>query len=155
MVTLQWIPDYREYKEAVWDIADNNVKFCGLEFGKTVSGNNNFWTSSVSESFKLSDESFWTIALWHCLYDLEFLRDILTISLKPSLNKDYLKLFLRRRKIHLAHAELFFRSKRYYQALLNKYPGSRFGYCNFQFVGFEMHRNSNWKALMGGQNDKI
>ena len=142
-------------KKPLFKIEESKVSFCGLDFDKREYKNNNFWTSPISKSLRKRETSYWTIALWHCLFDLEFLHDMLNIGLQPTYNLDFLKLYLRRRKVHLAHIELFFRSKGYYEKLLNSYPSSHFGYCNFQFVGFEMHRNSNWKVLIGERNEKI
>ena len=70
-----------------WQITDHKLNFCNVEFTKTLYNENNFWTSPVLQSLQLGDSSYWTIALWHCLFDLEFLCDLLKVGMRSTFVK--------------------------------------------------------------------
>lgn len=126
-----------------------------VKFKKIKTECNNLWLANLSDSFCNDASDYWTVTLWHCLYDLEFLSDILTFGSSFFLSKTSIKRKALKQKIHLAHIELYFRNFRLFEKLIAKWPQSKFGYVNFQFVGFEMHRNANWEDLLRSENRKL
>lgn len=87
------------------------------------------------------DGGYWPIALWFCMYRLDFLQKLL--DYKPV-----------RKMRHLANVELFYKDKSNWCRFLKEITG-KFGYINMQFGGLEMHRNKNWQELVQLPNKGI
>lgn len=85
--------------------------------------------------------NYWPIALWFCLYRLDFLEKLL----------DYPGV---KRMKHLAHVELFYKNTENWHRFIEGYNG-KFAYINMQFGGFEMHRNENWRELINLPNHPV
>ena len=84
---------------------------------------------------------YWQIALWFCIYRLDFLQKLLC---NDSVRKMQ----------HLAHVELYYKNKENWQKFINGLEG-KFGYINMQFGCIEMHRNTNWRELISLSNEVV
>ena len=98
------------------------------------------WQSPLSA--KVNEGSYWPIAMWFCIFKLDFLKNLLRWALATDVK-------------HLGHVEAFYKEKGGFRRVVDEYPQGLFGYINMQFGGFEMHRNSNWRELISGCNRAI
>lgn len=87
------------------------------------------------------DGSYWPIALWFCIYRVQFLEKILSNLAVQNVK-------------HLGHVELFYKNRANWGEFVNRLD-AKFGYINMQFGGFEMHRNKNWQELIQLPNEPI
>jgi hypothetical protein len=101
--------------------------------------NYTLWSTNFSEN--TIDENYWPIALWFCIYRVDFLEKILTNALVHKLK-------------HLAHVELYYKNPANWRQFISRLDG-KFGYINMQFGGLEMHRNRNWQELIQLPNEPI
>lgn len=98
------------------------------------------WMSPLNE--EANKGTYWPIAMWFCIYRLSFLKTLLEWALETNTK-------------HLAHVELFYKSKGGYKKLMEAYPEGSFGYINMQYGGIEMHRNLNWRTLLSLPNEPV
>jgi hypothetical protein len=97
------------------------------------------WWSFFNENSV--DGGYWPIALWFCLYRLDFLEELLSYAPVQRIR-------------NLGHVELFYKDKDNWRQFLKRVEG-KFGYINMQFGGFEMHRNKNWQELLQLPNEAV
>ena len=97
------------------------------------------WWSYFNED--TVEEKYYSIALWFCIYRLEFLKKVLSYPPVQGMK-------------HLCHVEAYYKNKENWKRFLKEVRG-KFGYINMQFGGFEMHRNKNWRELIEMPNNAI
>ena len=113
------------------------------------------WLSTLESTIKINPDDYWCVALWHSLFRLDILKAILERGLSWRGGKEIIKRKLLNRSIHLCHIELTYKSTIGLNSLIKQYPGTKYGYINMQFGGFEIHRNENWEELMSKNNEPL
>lgn len=143
--SLQWIR-FSGYPIVCNNKADINISpMDTIEFDRIVlkpirSDNFTAWVSPLVEEVNNGD--YWPIALWFCIYRLDFLIEILEYSVSHGAR-------------HLANAEVVLKSAGGFKWVVDRFPNSSFGYINMQFGGIEMHQNKNWRELLNLSNREI
>ena len=118
---------------------EDKIKFDSISLIPTRKHDYTLWAATFSQNS--IDNNYWPIALWFCIYQVDFLEKILTFC---DINK-YKSLGL---------VESFYKKPANWKRLLDEVSG-QFGYINMQFGGFEMHRNKNWKNMINEPNEPI
>ncbi|MGV8059927.1 MAG: hypothetical protein AB2L12_18190 [Smithellaceae bacterium] len=98
------------------------------------------WQSPINNAVNYG--RYWPIAMWFCIFRLEFLKTIL-------------KWAIGNKAMNLGNVEAFFKEKGGFDLVVNSFSEFFFGYINMQFGGFEMHRNTNWQQLISAENNPI
>jgi hypothetical protein len=143
--TLQWIR-FSGYPIIYKNKADIKISpMDTIEFDRIVlrpirTDNFTTWVSPLNE--EVNNGEYWPIALWFCIYRLDFLIEILEYSISNGAR-------------HLADAEVILKSAVGFKWVIDRFPKSTFGYINMQFGGIEMHQNKNWRELLNLSNREI
>ena len=87
-----------------------------------------------------SEGRYWPVAMWHALYRLDILRDLLARTIECN------------KSVHLAGVEEYYKNGAGMGWLEAAFGAIKFGYINMQFAGFEMHRNPEYQGLLDGPN---
>lgn len=98
------------------------------------------WRAPLADT--VNEGRYWPIALWFCVFRLEFLRLLLVWGLEQNAR-------------HLAHVEAFYKEQNGFSRVTRAFPQGAFGYINMQYGGFEMHRNPLWRQLISGDNRAV
>lgn len=116
---------------------ENQINFDGVALVPDREANYTAWKSVLTS--ETNEGAYWPVAMWFCIYRLDFLDFILDEGLKEGSR-------------HLANVESLFKNTNKFNLLLDKFKGTKFGYINMQFGGLEMHRNKNWHDLIDSEN---
>lgn len=119
---------------------DDQIVFDGVALSPKRSENYTLWMSSLTS--EANSGKYWPVAMWFCIYRLPVLKHMLEWALAHQTK-------------HLAHVEVYFKSRGGFEKLLEAYPNGGFGYINMQFGGIEMHHNRNWPSLLKMSNEEV
>lgn len=119
---------------------NDQIVFDGVALSPKRFENYTLWMSPLSIAG--NSERYWPVAMWFCIYRLPVLKQMLEWALVHQTK-------------HLAHVEVYFKSRGGFEKLLQAYPNGGFGYINMQFGGIEMHHNRNWSSLLKMSNEEV
>ena len=138
MIRMSGYPIIHENYEPLV-VRDNKINFDSIELNRQDNDSYTLWWTFFQH--QSIEQNYWPIALWFCIYRIDFLEKLLTFDQVPGLK-------------NLCHVEKYYKNKDNWEKFLQSVSG-KFGYTNMQFGGLEMHRTEDWEELIKLPNTAI